>query len=461
MCGSSHLKFEMVVWANGRNVGPEYKRVKVHNGDSFPYLDTKIWYSEEGRLKWGLYKKPNQVLKYLNGGSTHTNACKNAISKGVFDRAVRLTYLEEKDYDTPVNDLFEEQAKALEVAQVAPNPYPTVYQVAQRLWENAHRKDTRIQIPPKFKSKVDSDDDDSTIDTALTDDDSFSTTSESSISSNDSTVIAANTKAAKKKNQRKRRARKKKRKRKPRGVNFVIPYSTFWSGEPIHAVIKRLKDKFDLRWLRFSMSYKRFSNVRELYRADLDRKLDEGLESEDFKTRDCNCKGSNRREGNCIYGENCRKKVLIYKIKCRHCSKFYIGSTYDCLKSRADGHCSATCAIANKSKYAKVWRTAWSNHANTHLGISHPDGPPYQYVQGRFTVPTVKTMMDFELMWHCNGILASKSFGKRNCILCNQERVEIVRAMKSSKNNQLLNRDLKIGSKCIHKARFHNFTRNV
>ena len=201
------------------------------------------------------------------------------------------------------------------------------------------------------------------------------------------------------------------------------------------------------------MSYKRFPNARELYRADLNTKLNDGLVSEEFRKRDCNCAGSNLREGACMYGGDCRSRCQIYKVTCRHCDKFYIGNTSDLLKNRTAGHCSDTCSLANKSPHPRS--TELSKHCHMHLGISHPDGPPYR--SGRFTTPLVKSMLDVEILWSCNGIRACKSFGKRECLLCNQERLYIMKTMKSKEGANLLNAKLKIGTGCPHKARFHLF----
>ena len=126
---------------------------------------------------------------------------------------------------------------------------------------------------------------------------------------------------------------------------------------------------------RISMAYRRFPNVRDLYRGDLDSKLNKGLTSEEVKPRACNCIAPNKRDGKCVYGEECRVPCVIYKIKCRHCKKFYIGNTSDHFKSRVAGHCSDACSVLNKVNNQRS--TACSRHFIKHIGISHPDGPPY------------------------------------------------------------------------------------
>jgi len=255
------------------------------------------------------------------------------------------------------------------------------------------------------------------------------------------------------KRKRRRKKRKRPKRKKPRGVNFVVGYSKLWDSDPIHAVVTRLKKRFGLVWLRFSMSYKRFPNARELFRADLDRKMNDKLVSKEFQQRECNCRGSNLRNEECMYDEDCRKRCVVYKITCRHCQKFYIGNTSDLLKNRTCGHCSDACSVANKA--SKPRSTALSTHMHRHIKISHPDGPPYGT---RFSVPIMKAMLDVEVMWHCNGIQACKTFGKRECLLCNQERLFILKAMKGKDESKLLlNPDLRLGSGCPHQTRFHLF----
>ena len=49
-----------------------------------------------------------------------------------------------------------------------------------------------------------------------------------------------------------------------RQIYFKLGFSKFWK-IPIHRIIKKIKDSFDLSWLRVSMSYHKFSNLRECF----------------------------------------------------------------------------------------------------------------------------------------------------------------------------------------------------
>ena len=95
--------------------------------------------------------------------------------------------------------------------------------------------------------------------------------------------------------------KKRKAKDRKRMTFFKIGYSDFW-GKPIHKIINEIKRKFpQLSWLRISMSYHRFCNIRELLQGDLGSKLSKNLESLDFATLPCNCrkKASCRFDGKC------------------------------------------------------------------------------------------------------------------------------------------------------------------
>jgi hypothetical protein len=48
-----------------------------------------------------------------------------------------------------------------------------------------------------------------------------------------------------------------------RSIYFCIGYSKLWR-EPIHKILKKLRKRVDLTWLRLSMSYHRFPNMREM-----------------------------------------------------------------------------------------------------------------------------------------------------------------------------------------------------
>jgi hypothetical protein len=56
-------------------------------------------------------------------------------------------------------------------------------------------------------------------------------------------------------------------------------------------LLRRLRNKYNLLWLRATMSYHRFNNLREMFQGHLNRVLIENVESEDYCDRPCNCPG--------------------------------------------------------------------------------------------------------------------------------------------------------------------------
>jgi hypothetical protein len=86
------------------------------------------------------------------------------------------------------------------------------------------------------------------------------------------------------------------------------------------------------------MSYHRFPNMRKMLQGDLSKKLTEGVESDDFKVRDCNYRGGRGAE-KCQYGGFCRMPIVIYTVSCKMTNKqVYIGNMQQHFKMRMRGH---------------------------------------------------------------------------------------------------------------------------
>ena len=63
---------------------------------------------------------------------------------------------------------------------------------------------------------------------------------------------------------------------------------------------------------------------------------------------------------------------------------------------------------------------------------------------------------DFEILWKGNPINAVKSFGKRSCKLCAQERLAILKATRKDPNI-VINNNNEIYGACRHKPWFHRY----
>ena len=123
-----------------------------------------------------------------------------------------------------------------------------------------------------------------------------------------------------------------------RSIYFWVAYSDFWQ-VPILRVILKLRKKHKLKCLRVSMSYHRFTNMREIFQGDLSSKLNDGLSSLDFECLKCNCNTNRgKKDGFCKYNNCCREQVVVYQAECQITGKRYIGNTQNHLKIRMQQH---------------------------------------------------------------------------------------------------------------------------
>ena len=93
LCGSDSLKFTMEIWnpdAPESEKPRNNKRVKIVRNQSFPYLDAEMHWKNDD-LFFGVHKKPNQLMKYVNMDSTRTKACRKSVPHGVIRRLSLLT----------------------------------------------------------------------------------------------------------------------------------------------------------------------------------------------------------------------------------------------------------------------------------------------------------------------------------------------------------------------------------
>ncbi len=236
--------------------------------------------------------------------------------------------------------------------------------------------------------------------------------------------------------------KEKKAKERKREVYFCAGYSKTWI-TPIHITIKALRDRYDLKWLRFSMSYHRFTNLRETLQGDLSGKITHDVESKDFMKEKCNCMGRNK-EG-CNYDGICRDKIVVYEITCKDTGKVYIGQTQQNFKSRMEGHHGDVNIVHDPNRTAKR-SDSYAKH------FAHQ-------LQNWKTVPPKiqREHYSSKILWQGNPISAVKTFGTQHCILCNRERLEIFKRFKKNPQS-LINSCGEIFGGCLHKPKFHRYS---
>eukprot|EP00957_Ditylum_brightwellii_P034146 2588139-Ditylum_brightwellii.AAC.1 len=60
------------------------KRVKLRKKDAFPFLDMKMIWDHQGFLRFGVYHKEGQAIKYVGCSSCHRPCTFKSIMSGVY-----------------------------------------------------------------------------------------------------------------------------------------------------------------------------------------------------------------------------------------------------------------------------------------------------------------------------------------------------------------------------------------
>jgi hypothetical protein len=85
----------------------------------------EMFWSPKGTLQFRVHLKENQALKFLNRGSTHTEACFAAIPVGVMKRLASFTTRTDESELMSMDKLYPAHAKALQTAKLVPNIFPS------------------------------------------------------------------------------------------------------------------------------------------------------------------------------------------------------------------------------------------------------------------------------------------------------------------------------------------------
>ena len=379
VAGNDNLLFTAEVWTPGEESTPEMEngRVGSETADRFPFLDMELYWSNEGVLNFGVHLKPNQELKYLNVGSAHTPGCFKAITTGVCHRLTKLTTVDEDSTNMKLDEIYPEHFEALNKADLLKNfEVPTLGAKAAEL--EAASKDEVGQATKK----------------------------------------------------RRERDRK-------RAIYFKVGFSQYWR-KPIHKTIREVKSRFpSLKWLRVSMSYHRFSNLRELFQGDLNTKLNRNVVSKDFQNLPCNC----RNKKACPYGGKCRHSIVVYQATCLKTNKRYLGNTQQHVKTRTQGHVQDVKNLFINGKS--------SDSFASHFASLVPEGTTKKQVKD-----FVKVKVD--ILWQGDPLSCVKTFGTRACKLCAKERYAIIKLTRETPN-LAINKCNEVHGACRHRPRFHRF----
>ena len=214
---------------------------------------------------------------------------------------------------------------------------------------------------------------------------------------------------------------------------------------PMHAIIKKLRDKYKLKWLRVAISYHKFPNLGQAFMGDLTKKLTRNVKSRDFEDLPCNCNRASKIDGTCMFGGNCRKSIIVYKAKCKDCSMVYIGNTQQKFKVRITQHLNEICALVNKDKTSDSFAKHFASH--------------HRNKQTRLTAGEARKHLEVSILWQGKPISCNKSFGMLNCSLCMKERLEILKLSRIDPAS-IINSSTEFYGACRHKPRFHRYPSN-
>jgi len=344
--------------------------------------DSLISWEDRGlsQLAFLVYNKPNQHLKYLNSSSIHKKTVFHAIPRGVFHRLANLTSFNNLNKDKTVDELYSIHAKALRTVGLVCDEFPVLSQ---------YLKNDKME--------------------------------EDTINHYDNDLIN--------------------KKKDLRSAYLSICFCQCWNKRYIPLLLKRLKIKYNLPWIRVRISWKHFENVEELLGAALHKVVMKGLTSSDMKCRECNCSKPNKLEdGKCLYKGKCRESCVIYKVNCNHCAKFYIGNTQNFLKKRIQEHINDVVKLINKGIYSNSFAKHFASHFKSHDIIS---------------ARHVKPLLHITTINRLNPLEASHNFGTDKCQLCMEERIEITSAWLKDGQKKLINKNTEIYGACRHKAKLH------
>lgn len=85
----------------------------------------EMYWNENAELKFQVYIKPNQVLKYLNNDSTYLPSVFKAIPSRVLERLGELTSKSKTLEKVRIDKMYPLHCQALKVAGLSPKEFPT------------------------------------------------------------------------------------------------------------------------------------------------------------------------------------------------------------------------------------------------------------------------------------------------------------------------------------------------
>jgi len=120
-----------------------------------------------------------------------------------------------------------------------------------------------------------------------------------------------------------------------RTTHFCLGCPNIWS-EPVHSIVKTIKNMFKIQWLRVSVSNQKFVNLKEIFQGDLSVKLTVGPNFQDFEHLPCNCRtGGNGASGHI---NMCRNSAAVSKVNHNNTGNVCVRKTQQKFKAGMQQH---------------------------------------------------------------------------------------------------------------------------
>ena len=117
--------------------------------DELPFLDMKMSWSPEGDLKFRVFKKWGQKLKYVGKESTHTPGTLHAIPSGVLNRLSKITPWKPSIHSEGVAKIYPDNTNTLRKEGLAHSNLPTMGDLWSKQDEKVDTEKEPDVNPPK------------------------------------------------------------------------------------------------------------------------------------------------------------------------------------------------------------------------------------------------------------------------------------------------------------------------
>jgi len=125
LLGTLDIQFTMEIWRPDTVSGPlpdcsvtvpglgTFDTICINGEHSFPYLDVKLTWMDDNCLKFNVYQKPGELVKYLNMDSHHH---RHHMLKGVELQLALLTTRTPQNENVSLSDFYHDKHEALRIA---------------------------------------------------------------------------------------------------------------------------------------------------------------------------------------------------------------------------------------------------------------------------------------------------------------------------------------------------------